>query len=201
MGNYWKPMIFKSGEYLPGIISTHIWIYLYLQILIFKNILKATYIFKGACMCVWCICVLLYAREEGGKNKESTCCAFGDCACLIFDITFFTMSFPRHFRESRGTWMSWWTMCVDVILVWSLAPLCPVLQQPPVVLDHLSHVCGYSSCPADRHMFAPSPREAHMPFQILLVLQAQLYVKYSVVVRSPGSGIRHLNTNLGSASF
>lgn len=58
-------------------------------------------------------------------------------------------------------------MCVDVILVdlWLLS-----------VLTYRSHLLlpttsPMSTCPADRHTFAPSPREANMPLQMLLVLQ------------------------------
>lgn len=55
------------------------------------------------CVHVWiAICIW----KGGGRNRESKCgCAFGDPACLIFDITSFMVNFYRHIRGSRGTRM------------------------------------------------------------------------------------------------
>lgn len=65
------------------------------------------------CVHVWiAICIW----KGGGRNRESKCgCAFGDPACLIFDITSFMVKKRhimvkkrcknRHIRGSRGTRM------------------------------------------------------------------------------------------------
>lgn len=101
--------------------------------LIFKNILKATYICKCvsacACICVWHTCVLLYVCEKRREQRWPMSCAFGSHVCLNFALTSGTVNVHQHIRASWGARMGWWRACTD-LLGHSLPPICPLLRQP-----------------------------------------------------------------------
>lgn len=75
-----------------------------------------SYIYSQRCMHVcmvhMCIAVCMWKRDARTERAS----AFGYCACLIFDITFFTMSFHRLFNkcgalgwaDGQCAWMLSW---------------------------------------------------------------------------------------------
>lgn len=78
-----------------------------------------SYIYLQVCRCMY---VCTYSLLCVYKSREAG--AFGNHACLIFDTPSFTMSFYRHIKVLQGCRMCWWTVCLDVHLGPSSAPLC-----------------------------------------------------------------------------
>lgn len=121
---------------------------------------------------MWYTCILVYACKKRGRQeqKEQTLlCLWVQCMSYLWNHLIYT-ELSQVLQRIMGP-LDGLMDNVHECSGWSLAPLCPVLYQPLVSMDHLSHVCGYSSCPANRNVFAPSPRKAHMPVQMLLLLQ------------------------------